>query len=316
MKSKRPFLFVVLLNFVSTMGFAQTQLAVTNFQNAIQLFNPAYVGTEDHINVSMINKTQWLNTTAGTPSLQGISGHIPFNYQRIGAGLNVLQETTATVQSFYFNGNASYKINFKQGRLSFGIRVGFLQRNENLGGLLVKDPNDVLITNNRQFVPEFGGGFFFKQRNFYTGLSFVRSAGIYLETNSALKNYYHFIVGGSRILSSRLTILPACHIEYTNDFNPYATVIIPVKFDDLFSIGLGYGTASVLSFVATLNIDKALRTTANRYVLSYAYDQSFNKRINYIGNTHELILSVKLVRAEKIDKILKRKITVSPLFFD
>jgi len=117
---------------------AQTQLSVTSFQYAIQLFNPAYVGTEDHINVSLFNKTQWLNTT-GSPTMQGISGHIPFNYERLGTGINLFKEETATVQSLYINANASYKINFKNGRLSFGIRLGMLQRKENLNGLLVKD---------------------------------------------------------------------------------------------------------------------------------------------------------------------------------
>ena len=294
---------------------AQTQLSVTSFQYAIQLFNPAYVGTEDHINVSLFNKTQWLNNS-GSPTMQGISGHIPFSYERLGAGLNLLKEQTATVQSLYVNANASYKINFKNGRLYFGIRIGMLQRNENLNGLLVRDPNDVLLTNNNQLLPEVGGGFFYKQKNFYTGLSFVRSAGIYLETNARLKNYYHFIAGGSKKISERLTLVPALRVEYTGDFNPYAVLLVPVKYDDLFTVGAGYGTASVVSFVATLNVDKVLGTTSNKYMLSYAYDQSFNKLNNYIGNTHELILTLKFVPSEKVDRILKRKVTVSPLFFD
>ncbi|MDB5273040.1 MAG: hypothetical protein JWO58_1407 [Chitinophagaceae bacterium] len=308
-------LFFVLLVVLPFLSRAQTQLSVTNFQQAIQLYNPAYVGTEDHINVSVINKTQWLNTS-GTPSLQGISGHLPFNYERLGAGINVLQESTATVQSLYANVNASYKINFEQGRLSFGIKLGLLQRSENLGGLLVKDPNDLLLTNNKQLLPEVGGGVFYKQRNFYTGFSFVRSAGIYLSQQATLKNYYHFMLGASRNISPSVILVPSFRIEYTSNFKPYAALIIPVQYQQLFSFGLGYGTASLFSVVATLNIDKVLGTTSNKYVLSYAYDQSFNKLNNYMGNTHELILSIKLVPAEKIDRILKRKVTVSPLFFD
>ncbi len=294
---------------------AQTQLSVTSFQYAIQLFNPAYVGTEDHINVSLFNKTQWLNTT-GSPTMQGISGHIPFNYERLGAGINLFKEETATVQSLYINANASYKINFKNGRLSFGIRLGMLQRKENLNGLLVKDQNDVLLNNSNQLLPEAGGGFFYKQKNFYTGLSFVRSAGIYLESDARLKNYYHFITGGSKRITDRWTLVPALRLEYTGDFNPYAILLVPVKYDDLFSIGAGYNTASVVSFLVTFNIDKVLGTTSNKYMLSYSYDQSFNKLNNYIGNTHELILSLKFIPSEKADRILKRKVTVSPLFFD
>jgi type IX secretion system PorP/SprF family membrane protein len=316
MKRKIYIAFAFLLNCICFFSEAQTQLSVTSFQYAIQLYNPAYVGTEDHINVSLFNKTQWLNSSAGTPSLQGISGHIPFSYERLGAGINLLKEESSTVQSLYVNANASYKINFKNGRLSFGIRLGMLQRTENLNGLLVKDQNDALLNNNKQLMPEVGGGFFYKQKNLYTGLSFIRTAGIYLETNARLKNYYHFIIGGSKKISDRLTLVPAFRLEYTGDFKPYAALLVPVKYDDLFSVGAGYGTASVLSFVATLNIDKVLGTTSNKYMLSYAYDQSFNKLTNYIGNTHELILTLKLIPSEKVDRILKRKVTVSPLFFD
>ena len=311
-------IYPVLTGLLSLLCFtseAQTQLSVTSFPYAIQLFNPAYVGTEDHINVSLFNKTQWLNTD-GAPSLIGVSGHIPFNYERLGAGLNLLKEETATVQSLYANANASYKINFKNGRLSFGIRLGMLQRNENLNGLVVKDKNDVLLTNTNQLLPEVGGGFFYKQRNLYTGLSFVRSAGIYLETNARLKNYYHFILGSSHKISERLTLVPALRLEYTGDFSPYAVLLVPVKYEELFSVGAGYGTASVVSFVATLNVDKVLGTVSNKYMLSYAYDQSFNKLNNYIGNTHEVILTLKFIPSEKVDRILKRKVTVSPLFFD
>ncbi|MDB5258383.1 MAG: hypothetical protein JWM14_3078 [Chitinophagaceae bacterium] len=315
MKTKIYPALTFLLSLLPFLCEAQTQLSVTSFQYAIQLFNPAYVGTEDHINVSLFNKTQWLNNS-GSPSMQGISGHIPFSYERLGAGINLLKEETATIQSLYVNANASYKINFKNGRLSFGIRLGMLQRKENLNGLLVKDQNDVLLTNNNQLLPEVGGGFFYKQKNFYTGLSFVRSAGIYLETNARLKNYYHFIAGGSKKITERWTLIPALHVEYNGDFNQYAVLLVPVNYDDLFSVGVGYGTASVASFVATLNVDKVLGTTSNKYMLSYSYDQSFNKLNNYIGNTHELILTLKFIPSEKVDRILKRKVTVSPLFFD
>ncbi len=315
MKRKIYPILTGLLSFFSFHSEAQTQLSVTSFPNAIQLFNPAYVGTEDHINVSVFNKTQWLNTP-GAPSMIGVSGHVPFSYERLGAGLNLLKEETATVQSLYLNANASYKINFKNGRLSFGLRLGILQRNENLNGLVVKDQNDVLLTNTNQLLPEVGGGFFYKQRNLYTGLSFVRSAGIYLESNARLKNYYYFIVGGSKRISPRLTLEPSLKLHYTGDFNPYAVLLIPLKYEELFSVGAGYGTASVVSFLATLNVDKVLGTTSNKYVLSYAYDQSLNKQTDYIGNTHELILTLKFVPSEKADRILRRKVTVSPLFFD
>jgi type IX secretion system PorP/SprF family membrane protein len=315
MKKMRSLFLIFILSLLTFFCEAQTQLSVTSFQYAIQLFNPAYVGTEDHINVSLFNKTQWLNNS-GSPSMQGISGHIPFNYERLGAGINLLKEQTATVQSLYVNANASYKINFKNGRLSFGIRLGMLQRKENLDDLVVKDPNDVLLTNNNQLLPEIGGGFFYKQKNFYTGLSFIRSAGIYLERNARLKNYYHFIAGGSKDISERLTLVPALRVEYTGDFNPYAVLLVPVQYDNLFSVGAGYSTTSVVSFVAALNVDKVLGTTSNKYMLSYSYDQSFNKLNNYIGNTHELILTLKFIPSEKVDRILKRKVTVSPLFFD
>ena len=308
-------LIILFLVLVSLKAFAQPQTNLSAFPYAMLLYNPAYAGAEDHINLSLINKSQW-KAQPGNPVYHGLTADMPINYERIGIGVNLSNETAGIVQTLYFNGNFSYKINLSKGRLAFGIRAGIKQRTEKMSDLLVKDQSDPLLADTRELVPEFGGGVFYKEKKYYVGLSFTRSTGVYLEQNATLKNYYYVMAGSNYKLSSQFVFKPAVMVKYTQSFTPYASVILPFEFDHLLSLGVGYSTASVFSVQSTLHLDKLLGSLGNRYSITYAYDQSFNKLNNYIGNTHELILTVKLVPAEKLDRILKRKVTVSPLLFD
>lgn len=308
--------FILLLMWgCSLNAFAQTQTNFTAFPYAIMLYNPAYAGSENHINVSLLHKSQWIKQP-GNPNFQGLSTHVPFNYQRIGIGLNVLNESAGIVQSLYINGNFSYKINLRNGRLSFGIRTGILQRTEKTSQLLVKDQDDVLLVDQSDWKPEFGGGFFYKKKKYFFGMSFMRSSGVYLEPQAILKNHYHFMIGSQHRFTHDILFNPVLLVKYTKNFTPYASAMFPLEYKELFSVGVGYSTAHVLSVQSSLHIDRIIGTSENKYTLTYAYDQSLNKLNNYIGNTHELILSVKLIPAEKLDRIVKRKVTVSPLLFD
>jgi len=306
-----PFVFLLF----SLKAFAQPQTNFTAFPYAILLYNPAYAGAEDHINFTLLNKSQWINQP-GNPVFQGLSADLPINYERIGLGVNLLNESAGIVQSMYINGNFSYKINFHEGRLSFGLRAGLLQRIEKTSSLLVKDQDDVLIVDKRELSPEFGGGLYYSDKKNFVSFSFTRSSGVYLEQNSLLKNYYYLMAGRNFTLSKQFVFKPAVLVKYTDDFTPYSSVLLPIEYARFISLGIGYSTASVFSVQSSLHIDKIVGASENKYTLTYAYDQSFNKLNNYIGNTHELILSVKLVPAEKLDRILKRKVTVSPLLFD
>ncbi len=304
-----------LMFFFSLKSYGQPQTNFTAFPCAVMLYNPAYAGSEDHLNFSLLHKSQWVKQP-GNPVFQGLSAHMPVNYQRIGLGVNVLNESAGIVQSLYLNGNFSYKINLHHGRLAFGIKAGLLQRTEKTTALLVKDQDDVLLVDQREWNPEFGGGFFYKEKNYFVGISFIRSSGVYLEPHAKLKNHYHAMAGSHHRLTHHMLLSPVVLLKYTKDFTPYASVMLPITYQDIFSLGVGYSTASVFSVQGSFHIDQVLGASENKYTITYAYDQSLNKSNNYIGNTHELILSVKLVPAEKLDRILKRKVTVSPLLFD
>jgi type IX secretion system PorP/SprF family membrane protein len=306
---------IILFALISFKSFAQPQTNFTAFPYAIMLYNPAYAGSEDHINVSLLHKSQWLNQP-GSPVFQGLSAHLPVNYERIGLGLNVLHESAGIVQSFYMNGSFSYKINLHKGRLAFGMRMGLLQRTEQTTSLLVKDKDDALLADRTSWNPEFGGGLFYKEKKYFVGLSFTRSSGIYLEQQVSLKNHYHLMAGTKHTLGQHIVFKPVALLKYTKSFTPYASCMLPVEYKKLISLGCGYSTAAVFSVQSSLHIDKVLGFSENNYTLTYAYDQSLSKLNNYIGNTHEFILSIKFVPSEKLDRILKRKITVSPLLFD
>jgi type IX secretion system PorP/SprF family membrane protein len=294
---------------------AQSQLNITAASQNIMFFNPAFAGSDENVNFVLLHKSQWVSQP-NSPVLTGFSAQMPVNYERFGVGVNVLRESAGIVQSLYANANLSYKINFSRGRLSFGLRLGLLQRTENVTKLLIKDQGDALAVDQRELNPDFSGGLFYKDKKCFIGASFTRSSGIYINQQAALKNYYTFIAGRNFLVSDRLQFKPYIISKYTQEFNPTAMVMLPLEYRKLFSLGVGYNSTNVLSVQSSLSIDKMLGASENSYTITYAYDQSMSIRNNYIGNTHELTLSIRLVQGEKLDRILKRKVTVSPLLFD
>ncbi len=309
----RRYLFIFFI-FFSFAANAQPVLPLSGFQNALLLYNPAYAGSSEGLCFSALHKTQWAGFD-GSPKLYALTAHAPFNYERIGMGINLLNESTGQQNYFYCNANFSYKINFLRGRLSLGAKAGLVQWSDRSDKLLVKD-NEELLTGNKIIIPEFGGGIFYKDKKYTTGLSIQYVPGIYIGNTTTGKIYYHFTVATDKKITKNSSLKPALLVRVTQGFVPELSLSLPVEFNKLIWVGLSYRNPAIYTFMAGLNIHQVLKNTQDRINLFYYYDYTAGSLSNKFGNSHEVVFLLSPGKNRNPETFRKKRVTVSPLLFD
>jgi type IX secretion system PorP/SprF family membrane protein len=295
-------------------SLAQVQTNVSAFFKSGLLYNPAMAGLQESLTFLFLQKNQSLNYS-GMPTLTVLSGSLPFNYERLGIGLNLIKETANPSNTISLNANFSYKINFYKGRMSLGIRSGFLHRSENLASVTAKDQEYISNGLNQKYLTV-GGGFFYKDKNKFAGFSFDRSASIYFRESDNLINQYHLLLGHTYHLSSEVSFDPTAQIRYMPGFPVLAELYISVTYRQLLLAGISMSSSLKSSFSFGLDVGRLGESLNKSIFIIYSYDHVWGSLNSYLGNTHEIAIVVNWGNAERTERILKRKITVSPLYFD
>ncbi|NJO92734.1 MAG: type IX secretion system membrane protein PorP/SprF [Chloroflexia bacterium] len=63
------FLIILLGSFIPTNSFGQQDVQLTQYASALQLTNPAYVGTSGRLNITGVARNQWVGFD-GAPTSQ------------------------------------------------------------------------------------------------------------------------------------------------------------------------------------------------------------------------------------------------------
>ncbi|MFM7019716.1 MAG: PorP/SprF family type IX secretion system membrane protein [Aquirufa sp.] len=176
-------LFLFLLTFV---GFAQQTPQFTQFMMNKYVYNPAFAGFEDYIDVKTGFRSQWtgLNTTNRTAyvtanmaldkSDRTSLGRTPFMSKTIrrnftptyirqktkrsgfhqGIGLQAYSDQIGGLTSTSIAGTYAYHLSIGgENKIAVGATAGYYFRNLNMSGFNVKDPGDPFIMYNDQNLP-------------------------------------------------------------------------------------------------------------------------------------------------------------------
>ncbi len=292
---------------------AQPVLPVAGFQHALLLFNPACAGANDEVNIAILHKNQWASFP-GSPSLYALSLHTPFNYGRLGAGMNLQNESAGHQNFLYWNGNFSYKINFMRGKLSMGAKAGLMQWSDRTDKLLIKDDGETIERTTR-IIPDIGAGLFYKDALYTGGISAGYVPGIYAGNATTGKMYYQFSFGKTHPIGQHFLFQPSLLFRYTTAFSPQLTLSAPIEYKKTIWAGLSYRNTSVLTLMMGLNLNQLFHNQHDFISLFYYCDYSAGST-RALGNAHELMLLFRPGKSRNIASILKKRTTVNPLYFD
>lgn len=265
------------------------------------LINPAYAGSQVQLSATAIYRNQWVNFEGAHKTFTH-TAHSGFRASRVGLGYILTNDEIGIHSDVSFYGVYSYKIPLSnKATLAFGIQGGFNNLRSNFDLLNIKnagDPNLSGVSN--KLNPNFGAGMYYRQNNFYVGLSvpyILDNKVIGLENLAATatqQRYYYLMAGFTRKISNQVKWVPSTLVRIQDN--------APLSFDinniivlyNVVGVGFSYrfNDSVIPMFELQLN---------DNFHVAYAYDITTSDLNRYSNGSHEVMLNyrVKIGRLHK-----------------
>ena len=266
--------------------------------NALPL-NPAYAGTAEELNITVIARKQWLNID-GAPATQTLSVMSPVKKEKMALGFTAINDYIGVTHQTGFYGIYAFKIKLSaHSKLSLGLQAGFTNYVSRFSELEVRTPNDPAFASNdvRYLLPNFGAGAFYYSKKFYAGISAPYILD-HLDNNSNValnamqSRTYLFTSGYVATLSPELKIKPSILFRVANGVPVQADINTTFIIHDVLWFGVSYRSFSSLNFIAQLQL-------SNRLSFGYSYDIPLNKISSASSGSHEVMLSYRFINYNK-----------------
>lgn len=284
-------LIVLLVLASSSTMFSQQQVMFTQYMFNGLALNPAYAGTDEAMNITVLAREQWTGID-GAPSTQTLSVHSPAFTERVGLGLLVLHDVIGVTEQTGVYAAYSYKIPFVNGaKLSLGLQTGINMYNARFSE--VSDINPVFaIGDVRETHPNFGFGAYYFTDRFYAGISIPQLAQNTFDRDNAdsdSKIVRHYFANAGYVfdLNESLKLKPNILIKTVEgapiEFDVNANLLI----NELIWIGISWRSFDSFDALFQLQVTDGLQ-------FGYAYDFATTtdlRRVN--GGSHELMLNYR-----------------------
>lgn len=266
------------------------------------LVNPAYAGSQVQLSATAIYRNQWVNLD-GAPKTFTQTTHSGFRKSRVGVGYILSNDQIGIHNDVGFYGVYSYRIPlWKKGTLSMGLQGGFNNLRTNYDLLTLKTQQDMYLSGTISvFNPNFGAGLYYRQDNFFVGLSVPylldnRVVGLdqYTSKLSKQERYYYLQGGFTKKLSNTVKLVPSTLIRFQENAPLSFDVNAFLVFYDAVGLGCSYrlNDSVIPMFELSLN---------DNFHVGYAYDMTTSALNRYSNGSHEVMINyrVKIPRIHK-----------------
>lgn len=301
--------YTILLLSTICMGLrAQTEPQFTQYMYNRYLFNPAYAGSEDALEFSLLHRSQYVALASRFIATQGFNFNIPIYAASSGVGLTVVNDFIGYQRSTYIAANYAYRKKFKWGNMGIGLGAGIIQTSIDGSKLRAPDGNydnggvnhddDYLPTTLQQGIaPDLSVGIYFNNDRYFAGAALnhiaFSSAKINGTTAGMRLNYartlifsggYDFSIGKKlRLMPSALvkSDLKKVQVDVAATFTIINNILAGVSFRgytkkavDALGLVLGFrykGFQLVYSYDANVSYLTSFNTGSHEISLQYRY---------------------------------------------
>ncbi|RPG37087.1 MAG: type IX secretion system membrane protein PorP/SprF [Muricauda sp. TMED12] len=276
---------------------AQKEPQYTQYMYNIGNFNPAYVGTVESPEIIGLYRAQWVDIP-GAPTTIRAGANIPFNNEKMGLGINIVNDVLGPSKQTYFDVAYSYEIQLSdETKLSFGLNAGGSSLNVDFSEGTFEQGSDpsLLGGNYSSFYPTVGAGLFmYHEEDWYLGASvpnFLTDELYNDEVATIVEDYMQLNVIGGYVfqLSDRTKFKPAFLVNYLQGSPVNINLSANFQFIDALTIGASYRFDNAVSGLAGFQISNAM-------FIGYSYDYNTNGLGEYSGGSHEAILKFYIGR--------------------
>jgi type IX secretion system PorP/SprF family membrane protein len=301
---KITYILLVLLTMIAFGGYAQQDPLFTQYMNNPGLINPAYAGSKGVTNLNGIFRKQWLGQE-WSPSTTSISINAPISRYDIGLGFTFLDDQIGPLHQVGIYADYAKYISFSNGRsISLGLKGGFNYYDINLLKLLMNEPDPYIAADphNSVFLPNFGLGIFYFDKDYYVGLSVPK-----LIRNSIKDKENTLVVLGKEerhlyltagylfvVQQSILKIKASMMTRFVNGAPASLEMSATAIVLDRVWLGMTYRFGDAIAAHARLQLN-------NRLQLGYSYDMNNSRLRAYNSGSHEIFISYDFsIKGQKI----------------
>ncbi len=308
MKSVRISLLVLISGLTLTSNAQQTPLFGFTSQ-LLNVSNPSMTRSVSPVNVTMAGRKYWTGIQGSPEAFIGTFSMSPSQYKSAFGGF-FWSEKSPLLSKQIVGLNYAYSIKNMDANnnLRFGAGLDFISISSNTSSILTSDYNDPFYTallNNTRSSVDFRAGATYSNSNLEIGVA--------MQQLIKSKNTLGESVNGNLVFNNPLitnghvkyTIAPSENVKITPLVFWQVQKAIPVRVD----INLLAEKTGKLWGGAWLRPKSGYGVMAGIWVLpdvkvGYMYEKAFFKKLNTLGNSHELIISYSPAKKEKesIDK--------------
>jgi type IX secretion system PorP/SprF family membrane protein len=254
--------------------------------------NPAYAGNRGVLNIAAFYRRQWVGI-AKAPETMTLAMDVPLVSSKLGLGMIITNDKIGVTKATQFSSTYAYKIDTREGSLSFGLTAGVLTTNTAWSDLNVLDPGDEsYLTDTRVYtVPVFSFGVYYTNKRYFAGISVPKLLNYRFDYNRNKytmnfdpgQYYYLLYTGYVFKLSQRLNFFPSTLITYYYGENLLYDINAHFILFDRIWFGASYRNNRSFGGLLQIALNNQLR-------VAYTYDFDFGKIGNYSNGSHEIML--------------------------
>lgn len=272
------------------LGVAQQMPQFSQYMYNTISINPAYAGTREKLNVTLLNRNQWVGID-GAPVTQTLSIDTAIPDTNLGVGLSIINDKLGYESTKYIYADVSYSIAINDDyRLSFGIKAGMSKYG--IDAELLNDPDaigdeylDNIFTS---WKPNFGAGIYYRSDEWYLGLSTPRLINYTNQTSleyESIERSSYYLTGGAMLkLNSTLKLKPTFLVKYTNGAPLSVDLTANFLINEKFWIGAAYRLNDSFGVLASFQITENLK-------IGYSYDAISSDLSPYTSGSHEVFIN-------------------------
>jgi type IX secretion system PorP/SprF family membrane protein len=301
---KRAIIFSVLL-FISIFVIQAQQDPQFSLNKLNQLaVNPGYAGSSNVINVSLLNRYQWVGFPgAPVTTVFNVDAGLRLIGINDGLGITIMSDAIGYEKNVSVGLLYSWRTQIGEGKLGSGISLGIMNKNLKPDWTSV-DGNDLVNLSDpaipqqevNGILADIGVGFYYQHRDYYLALSAKHinqpSFSYELSGQYSMRRHYYFMGGYNfRMNNEMLELLPT--FFYKTDATSYQVDLnMIVQYDKRLWGGLGYRLDDAVILLLGAELWNGIK-------FGYAYDISTSALSRYNSGSHEFYLAYSVLLGKK-----------------
>ena len=280
--------------------------------------NPGYAGSYDAPCLTGIYRNQWIGLE-GAPKTIALSFDMPLLNKRIGAGLNIVNNTIGIQQRLTIDGVYTYRVRLGQGTLGIGIQGSIRYVRNDYSDDRLKGTQEITsdggipVGDQSKYVPNFGAGLYYHTPTFYVGLSaprFLKNSIDFNDFNTEVlsKEVDHiYVMAGLLIkLNDKTKLQPQVLFKNASNSPFDADLNLNLIFSEKYTIGATYRTGGDAdSFGESIDLLASAYVT-NHLMFGLSYDIGLSALKDHSNGSIEAVLRYCFGKSEGEDIINPR----------